>query len=214
MTQSLQEMSIPQVEINDVRDLSEKLGLMAAEKLPAFVMHEAGFSLRAVINQIRPILVAEKFGIEYDDANIADIEIRTNIFSATATLTEADYSAGPVGYDAGFHFDKLPTKTKVTLTTHLTTKGEAKVRLIEPTTQFFTMASAANFSLAPELSSSLRNGTYDPEYLQGNCYTTDIQPGSLLVFRLGGLVPLVHDFETTLAPRGAEIGDITHSHNS
>jgi hypothetical protein len=218
MTQALEEMALPRISAADTDTAVWLLESMTAEKLPAFVVEEAGLSLWAIANRLRPVFEATGYEILFD-AKSADkvraIEVRKDIYPVGTELSEEELAKTQnVRSDVGPHFDKHPRDTAVIHTLHLTTAGAAQVHLYLPTKEFFV--NHRDYCTSDVVNDQYRRqfdaGQVDERLFSPVRYSTTVAAGSLLIFRLGGSTPLVHDFVTTAGPRNAEIGDIVHVH--
>lgn len=179
------------IEASTPEEEGELLARMVHTGLPPYVIHEAGDSLAVCVERMQPAIEEAGFKVAYP------LESAYNFSCDPATPRL-------LPTDKGLHLDRTST-TFTTASVHHTTQGMVEVSLFEPTEQFLRR----DIDILPGSTRGLfLEGQVDDTVLEPIRYAAVLRPGSKIVFRLGGPIPLAHDFTSTMLPRRSKAIDL------
>jgi hypothetical protein len=205
MIVSFETVEIP--EIDSYSDIENHLKRIADDQIPAFVMHNAGASFRDVVDNVRQNVQDPSFDEVIDYYGLT-IEMEKRRWYHR--FTRSNIGASAFYHDFGLHLDRAKVRDGSGVTTislHLTESGAAEATLFEPTDEFLELGAR---EIPPNVRALFEVGKTDDEILHALGHITSLGRGSLLAFRLGGNVPVAHQFRTTKLPRKSQVTNIYH----
>ncbi|MDB5186379.1 MAG: hypothetical protein JWL85_902 [Candidatus Saccharibacteria bacterium] len=191
--------SVPILSVEPGQDIKEHLERVAAGDLPGFVMHNAGVDMNEAVaaTGARDALVGHGYKLATARDNPLQFAFSERQPGDTALRSPEGYAYG----NYSLHMDR-GLSADTTLSVHHTSHGVAEASLFEPASYWAAKQLEDVESGAEERAARLFNeGMVDLSLLDQARHNAILTAGSLLIFRLGGIKPLVHAFTSLEHPR-------------
>lgn len=183
-------------EVHAPEQVEPLLTQMKESGLPVFVMRSAGYSLEDVFGPYAEPFVDAGFVPRVENA----LELKYIGPNRWLKLFTPRHASGVRDSDIPLHMDSVPNAAGNTISAlglNLVQQGAVEATFFEPTVTF-TKDETKDINIGPKgnMHTHFLKGRIDDEILNPNAYQVRLDPLDLVVFRIGGKLPLAHHFRT------------------